>query len=325
MEPLLARRDGEAVNFVSAAQVYGGTFQLFNVRMQERGAQVRWVSQPWVMEEWEEQVDEETRFLYAEMPSNPQQACFDVERVARLAHDHGVPLIVDTTIATPALLRPLGHGADVVIHSLTKSVGSGGGTVGGAIIARKPVVSRHLSEEAIEDYALWLKLWPFRDSGPCMSPYAAFFLLNEVRTLRVKMELYSASTRKVAEFLEDHPKVERVDYLGLRSHPLHDLAARYMRLVETDVPTFGHLMSFDVRGSAQDARRFFDGLERIFRATDLGRVKSVATIPAISTHLQQGKEGRELAGVSPTMVRLCVGGEHPEDLISDLDRALHKV
>ncbi len=327
VEPLLqkAGEGVEAINFVSAAQVYGGTFQLFNVRMRERGAHVRWVKEPWEMAEWEALTDEDTRFLYGEMPSNPQQACFDVEAVAKLAHDHGIPLIVDATVATPALLRPLSHGADIVIHSLTKTVGSGGGTVGGAIIARKPVVSGHLPEEAKDDYAMWLRLWPFRDSGPCMSPYSAFFLLNELRTLRIKMEWYSKNTMKVADFLADHPKVERVDYLGLEDHPLHDLASSYIRMVDSDIPTFGHLMSFNVRGTAADTRRFFDNLQRVFRATDLGRVKSVATIPAISTHLQQGEEGRRLAGVPPNMVRLCVGGEHPYDVIEDLDQALRKV
>ncbi len=128
VEPLLALSGapGEAVNFVSAAQVYGGTFQLFNLRMRERGAQVRWVTEPWEIGAWRDLVDENTRFLYAEMPSNPQQACFDVAAVAELAHDHGIPLIVDATIATPALMRPLAHGADVVVHSLTKTVGAGG-------------------------------------------------------------------------------------------------------------------------------------------------------------------------------------------------------
>ncbi len=322
VEPFLVRKEDEPLNFVSAAQVYGGTFQLFDVRMWERGAQVRWVTKPWDMAEWEELTDENTRFLYGEMPSNPQQACFDIEAAAKLAHDHDIPLIVDTTVATPALLRPLVHGADIVVHSLTKTIGSGGGTIGGAIVARKPTISKHLPEDAKDDYALWLKLWPFRDSGPCMSPYSAFYLLNELRTLRVKVEWYSKNTMQVADFLADHPKVERVDYLGLDDHPLHSLAAYYMKMVDTDTPTFGHLMSFNIRGTARDARRFLDGLRRIFRATDLGRVKSVATIPAISTHQQQGREGRELAGVPSNMVRLCVGGEHPEDIIQDINQAL---
>ena len=327
VEPFLALSGapGEAVNFVSAAQVYGGTFQLFNLRMRERGAAVRWVTEPWDAETWRGLVDENTRFLYAEMPSNPQQACFDVAAVAQLAHGHGIPLIVDATIATPALMRPLGHGADVVVHSLTKTVGAGGFAVGGAVIARHGLTSRHLAADAKADYAGWLKLWPFRDSGPCMAPHSAFFLLNELRTLRLKIERMSANTIAVARFLARHPKVERVDYLGLPDHPRHALAARYMAMVDDGAPAFGHLMSFTVAGSAADARTFFDALRRIYRATDLGRIKSVATIPAISTHHQQGEEGRRLAGIAPTMVRLCVGGEHPDDVIADLDQALAKI
>jgi len=327
VEPFLAKqRDGhEEINFVSAAQVYGGTFQLFNLRMRERGAQVRWVTEPWDIDAWKKLVDDNTRLLYGEMPSNPQQACFDIKAIADLAHSHGIPFIVDSTIATPALMRPIQHGADVVVHSLTKTIGAGGFTIGGAIIARHNLTSHHLSDEAKPDYATWLKLWPFRDSGPCMSAHSAFFLLNELRTLRIKVERMSANTMEVARYLASHRKVEEVDYLGLPGHPLNPCARKYLRMVDSDEPTFGHLMSFTIKGSAADTRRFFDALQRIYRATDLGRIKSVATIPAISTHSQQGEEGRKLAGIPPTMVRLCVGAEHPADVIADLDQALAKI
>jgi O-acetylhomoserine/O-acetylserine sulfhydrylase-like pyridoxal-dependent enzyme len=327
IEPLLAKQDAgaENINFVSAAQTYGGTFQLFNVRMAERGAQVRWVCEPWKLEQWEPLIDEGTRFLYVEMPSNPQQAFADIRAVADLAHSHGLPLIVDATIATPALMRPLEYGADIVVHSLSKTAAAGGCTISGAVIARHGMVSRHLEDEVKADYGLWLKLWPFRDSGPSMSPTTAHTILGEVRTLRLKMEQMSRNTMTVAHFLADHPKVERVDYLGLESHPLHDLAGRYMRVVDDGSPSFGHLMSFNVLGSAQDTRVFFDGLQRTWRATDLGRIKTVATIPAISTHQQQGEEGRCLAGIPDNMVRLCVGAEHPDDTIADLDQALARL
>jgi len=193
------------------------------------------------------------------------------------------------------------------------------------VLARHDLSSRHLADAAKADYAVWLKLWPSRDAGACLSPYSAFFFLNEVRTLRIKVEWFSQNTMAVAEFLARHPKVETVDYLGLKNHKLHELASRYLRMVDTERPVFGHLLSFTVKGSAGDARRFFDNLQRIFRATDLGRIKSVATIPAISTHQQQGDEGRRLAGIPATMVRLCVGGEHPDDIIQDLDQALNKI
>ena len=327
VEPLLAKQhDGhEEINFVSAAQVYGGTFQLFNVRMRERGAKVRWVTEPWDLECWRAQVDADTRFLYGEMPSNPQQACFDVAAVADLAHSHGIPFVVDGTVATPALMRPLAHGADIVVHSLTKTIGAGGFSIGGGIVARHNLTSRHLAADVKADYATWLKLWPFRDSGPCMSANSAFFFLSELRTLRLKVGFFSANTMAVAEYLAGHKKIERVDYLGLPSHPLHALASRYMRLVDDGTPMFGHLMSFNIKGSAADTRKVFDSFQRIYRATDLGRIKSVATIPAISTHSQQGEEGRKLAGIPPTMIRLCVGGEHPDDVVADLDQALRQI
>ena len=324
IEPLLAKEKSgaENINFVSAAQTYGGTFQLFNVRMAERGAEVRWVCDPWKVEDWEPLIDEGTRFLYAEMPSNPQQAFADIRAVADLAHSHGIPLIVDSTIATPALMRPLEHGADIVVHSLSKTAGAGGCAISGAIIARHDMVSRHLADEVKADYGLWLKLWPFRDSGPAMSPTSAHIILGEVRTLRLKMEQMSRNTLTVAHFLADHPRVERVDYLGLDDHLLHGLASRYMKVVDDGTPSFGHLMSFNVAGGAAETRAFFDGLKRTWRATDLGRIKTVATIPAISTHQQQGEEGRCLAGIPDNMVRLCVGAEHPDDTIADLDQAL---
>jgi len=151
-----------------------------------------------------------------------------------------------------------------------------------------------------------------------------------MRTLRSKIDLMSRSTMKVAEWLERHAMVESVEYLGLPSHPLHDLASRYMWLVDAEhddlygkpVNRYGHLMSFCVKGGPERTRKVFDGLQRIWRATDLGRIKSVATIPAISTHQQQGEEGRKLAGIPPNLIRLCVGAEHPDDVMADLDQAL---
>ncbi|MCP4664465.1 MAG: O-acetylhomoserine aminocarboxypropyltransferase/cysteine synthase, partial [bacterium] len=181
-------------------------------------------------------------------------------------------------------------------------------------------------------FCIYCKYLPNRDYGPNLHPMQAVFSLNDMRTLRSKVDMLSRSTMTVAEYLQRHPKVESVDYLGLPDHPLHELASKYMWLVDSEhdvgygkpINRYGHLMSFCVRGGIEPARRMFDALRRIFRATDLGRIKSVATIPAISTHQQQGEVGRELAHIPPHMVRLCVGGEHPDDIIADLDQALHK-
>ncbi len=335
IDPFIAKKSkaaDEPINLVATAQCYGGTFQQLSIRkMQERGIEVRWVKDPSVTANWSEMIDGNTRLLYGEMPSNPQQGCFDIEEVAKLAHKQEIPLIVDATVATAALMRPLIHGADIVVHSTTKSMTSSGCALGGAVISRKNITSRHLNSEQKEDFALWLKLWPHRDNGQCYSPLSAMYQLNDLRTLRSKMQLVSYNTMKVSEFLNSHPKIEKVDYLGLKDHRLHGLASKYMKLVDSDdgngnsVNAYGHLMSFNIAGGAKETRKFFDGLQRIWRATDLGRIKSVATIPAISTHQQQGEEGRKLANVPMNLVRLCVGGEHPDDTIADLKQALDKL
>lgn len=322
---------GERRNFLATAQCYGGTFQQFNVRLaQERDIECRWIQDPTSIDEWASKIDENTRFLYGELPSNPQQGFFDIRAVADLAHSRNLPLIVDSTVATPALLRPIQHGADIVVQSATKTLTSSGFGICGAVIARKGLATSIPNEDLKKDFALYIKYLPNRDYGPNLHPMQAILTLNDMRTLRSKMDLMSRSTMTVAEFLQRHPMVESVEYLGLPNHPLHDLASRYMWLVDAEhdelyrkpVNRYGHLMSFCVRGGAENARKFFDGLQRIWRATDLGRIKSVATIPAISTHQQQGEEGRKLAGIPPNLVRLCVGAEHPDDVIADLDQAL---
>ena len=322
-DPFLVRKRGERVNFVATAQCYGGTYQQFNVRrMEEQDIEVRWVVHPHDTEEWASLVDGNTRFLYGEMPSNPGQAVFDIEAVAEVAHGAGVPLIVDSTVATPALMRPLAHGADIVVHSTSKSMTMSGFGIGGAVISRNDIVTSIDNPELKASFATYAKLLPFRDYGPCVSPLNAGLTLAEIKTLRCKMEMVSRNTQKVAEFLALHPMVEQVDFLGLPDHPRHQLAKKYMKLVDSDEHLYGHLMSFRVRGGGTAARRVFDRFRRIFRATDLGRIKSVATIPSVSTHQQQGEDAREMADIPPNLIRLCVGGENPEDVINDLDQAL---
>lgn len=336
-EPFLAidpANPHKPLNFVATCQVYGGTFQQFAVRkQQEKGVECRWIRNSADLSEWESRIDENTRFLYGELPSNPSQAFFDLAAVATLAHKHGLPLITDNTVATPALLRPLCHGADIVIQSVTKTLTSSGFGIAGAVIARKDLTCHFAPPELRADFAMYLKTLPNRDNGPNLSPMNAILSLNDMRTLRSKVDMFSRNTMQVAEFLAGHRQVERVDYLGLASHPLHALASRYLFLVDAEhdaqygapVNRYGHLMSFRVKGGVQPTRRVFDGLQRIWRATDLGRVKSVATIPAISTHQQQGEEGRAMADIPPNLIRLCVGGEHPHDIIADLDQALNAI
>jgi len=330
---LRVKKREEPINFVATAQCYGGTFQQFTVRlMQERQIECRWVVDATDINEWAAKIDANTRFLYGELPSNPQLGFFDITEVAALAHSHNLPLIVDSTIATPALLRPLCHGADIVVQSATKSLTSSGFGICGAVISKKPIVTDIDDEPLKDDFAFNIKLLQNRDLGPNLHPMQAVLTLNDIRTLRSKMDLMSRNTMQVAEFLQDHPKVERVAYLGLKNHQHHELASKYMWLVDAEydelyqkpVNRYGHLMSFCVSGGAAAAHSFFDNLQRIWRATDLGRIKSVATIPAISTHQQQGEEARDMAAIPGNMVRLCVGAEHPDDIIADLDQALQK-
>lgn len=336
-DPFLVKRtkkSTEPINFVSNAQIYGGTFQQFNIRkMQDRGIECRWVVEPNNIDEWASKIDNDTRFLFGELPSNPGLSFFDLKKVIDLAHEHGIPAIFDTTIATPALLRPISLGADIVVHSVTKTLTASGFSIAGAVIARKQIVTDIDNDELKEDFATYIKLLPNRDVGWCLSPMQAILTLNDIRTLRSKMDILSQSSMKVAEFLEGHPKVSTVNYLGLRNHSLHNVAAKYLWLVDAEyddqykkpVNRYGHLMSFQLKGGISAARVFFDRLKRIWRATDLGRIKSVATIPSISTHQQMGEDLRSMASIPTDLIRLCIGAEHPDDMIADLEQALDKI
>jgi O-acetylhomoserine/O-acetylserine sulfhydrylase-like pyridoxal-dependent enzyme len=334
VDPLLVvdpENPGRPINFVATCQVYGGTFQQFAIRKhQKRNIEWRKVVNSNDINEWAKLIDENTRFLYGEMPSNPGQAFFDLEKVVELAHSHNIPMIVDSTVATPALMRPIQWGADIVVQSVTKTLATSGFGIGGAVIAKKQITTNIDNDALKNNYCMYLKTLPNRDNGPNISPMNAILALNDIRTLRMRVDQCSRSTTTIANFLSQHKHIEQVDYLGLETHPLHDLASKYMWLADAEndelygkpVNRYGHLMSFHVKGGAQATRDVFDGFKRIWRATDLGRIKSVATIPAISTHSQQGEEGRKIAGIPPNLIRLCVGAEHPDDIIADLDRAL---
>jgi len=336
-EPFLVKltnQTNEKINFVSTCQVYGGTFQQFNVRkMQERGIECRWVADPNNLDEWTSKIDKNTRFLFGELPSNPGLMFFDLKKVIDLAHEHGIPFIADSTVATPALLRPISSGADIVVQSVTKTMTASGFGIAGAVIARKNIISNIENDKMRTDFTNYIKFLPNRDMGPCLSPFQAVLSLNDIRTLRSRIDILSQSSMKVARFLETHPKVSRVNYLGLENHPLHGVANKYLWLVDSEydeqyrkpVNRYGHLLSFEFKGGIQAARTMMDHLKRIWRATDLGRIKSVATIPSISTHQQMGDECRSMACIPCDLVRLCVGAEHPDDIIADLDQALSEV
>ena len=325
------KKPSDAINFVATTQIYGGTFQQFAVRKhRERNIEWRKVIHSNDLSEWESLIDENTRFLYGEMPSNPGQAFFDLEKVIQLAHKYGIPMIVDSTVATPALMRPIALGADIVVQSVSKTLSTSGFGICGAVISRKNLTSNVDNPEMKADFCMYAKTLPNRDNGPNISPMNAIMAINDIRTLRSRVDMQSRSTQTIAKFLEQHRHIEGVDYLGLDTHPLHEVASKYLWLVDSEfdeqygkkVNRYGHLMSFRIKGGAQATRDVFDAFQRIWRATDLGRIKSVATIPAISTHSQQGEEGRKLAGIPSNLIRLCVGAEHPNDIIADISQAL---
>ncbi len=330
-DTLLVRQGNDPINFVAQCQIYGGTFQQFNVRkMQERGIEVRWILDPNNIDEWRSSIDKNTRFLYGELPSNPGLAFFDLKKAVDLAHEHGLPFIADSTIATPALLRPLEHGADIVIHSVTKTMSASGTGTAGAVVARKSIPSNVNNDRMRADFCSYLREYPHRDQGGCLHPFQALSTINDLRTLRTRIDVWSQTSLKVARFLQKQPQVTDVNYLGLEDHPLYPVASKYLWLVDSEhddrygkkVNRYGHLLSFRVKGGPLAARKVFDRLQLIMRVTDLGRVKSIATIPSISTHLQQGEESRKMAHIPPDLVRLSVGAEHPNDIIADLEQAL---
>ncbi len=317
------------INIVASARCYGGTFMLFNERYgAERGIDVRWVCDPLDLNEWASKIDGNTRLVFGETPSNPTLSVMDIAAVSAIAHEAGLPLIIDSTVATPALLRPLNLGADIVVHSTTKSMTASGFAIGGTVIARHGITTRVGPDMLADNFAHYVKLLPGRDHGPGLSPFNALMTISDLRMLRHRMDSMSSSAMQVAQFLDGHSQVDRVAYPGIPSMAGHDIAARTMWLVDgaddygREVNRYGHLLSFEVTGGPMAARKVFDGFEMIWRATDLGRIKSVATIPAISTHQQQGDEGRALAALPPNLIRLNVGAEHPNDIIADLERAL---
>jgi len=326
--PFLDIRRGPQMNIVAGAKCYGGTYMLFSERYgNERGVQIRWVSDMLDPAAWEAAIDRNTRLVYVETPSNPGLAIADIRQLADIAHRAGVPLIVDSTIATPVLQRPLLLGADIVVHSVSKCLAASGNTIAGVLISKPDICCQGGPEQMGQDFANYVKLWPARDFGPCLAPTAAAAVLQDLRTVRSRVDQMSRSAHLIAYRLQMHPAVERVWYPGLAAHPGHQVASNQMQLVDAAVldgtpQRYGYLMGLEIAGGPQAARRVLDRLQMIYRATDLGRVKSIATIPAISTHQQQGDEGRRLAAIPANLIRLSIGCEHPDDILEDLDQAL---
>jgi O-acetylhomoserine/O-acetylserine sulfhydrylase-like pyridoxal-dependent enzyme len=327
--PFLSVAVGAKPNIVASSACYGSTTMVFDKRYgEERGVSIRWVDDPLSVEEWARRVDDDTRFLYAESPSNPTVQLVDIPALAALARQAQIPLIIDSTLATPALMRPLALGADVVVQSLTKAAGASGRSMGGAVIARHDLQLRAQPSEMTADFAGYLRRGPMRDMGGVISPFNAWTLLSDIRELRGRVDTMSANALSVAQHLAGCDSVAEVFYPGLKTHRSHSIARRDMWLVDSGVNgqeaenRFGFLLCFRPAGGVRAAHEVLDRFNLIWRANNLGQVKSTATIPAIGTHLQVGEADPALAPVPPDMIRLSIGLEHLDDIIEDLTQAL---
>jgi len=321
---------------VSSSTLYGGTYNLFAVTLRKFGITTRFVD-PSDPENFRRAVTDRTRAFYGETIGNPKMDVLDIERVARIAHEVGVPLIVDNTFATPYLCRPFDHGADVVIHSATKYIGGHGTSIGGIVVdsGRFDWTNGKFPELVEPDpsyhgvsytrsfgpaaYIAKARVQLLRDLGPAMSPFNAFLFLQGLETLSLRMERHSSNAIQVARFLEEHPKVSWVAYPGLPSHPSHGLAQKYLRSGMA-----GGMMGFGIKGGLEAGKRFINSVKLLSLLANVGDAKSLVIHPASTTHQQLTPEQRLEAGVTDDFIRLSVGIEDVQDIIDDLDQALAK-
>jgi len=322
-------------NIISTPQLYGTTHTLFAHLLPSQGVAVRFAEtdQP---ESVESLIDHNTRAVFCESVGNPAGNVCDIEGLARVAHRHGVPLIVDNTVATPILLRPIEFGADIVVHSLTKFMGGHGTTLGGAIVDsgnfpwqeqadRFPmfnqpdpsyhglVYSEHFGKGA---YLGRCRAVYQRTTGAVLSPLSAFLLLQGIETVALRVERHVENGRKVAEFLRDDDRIAWITYAGFPESPYYDLAQKYLGNSACS------LMAVGLRGGYEAAVKFYDALKLIKRLVNLGDAKSLSCHPASTTHRQMSPEEQRHAGVVPEMIRLSIGIEHSDDIIADLKQAL---
>jgi len=289
---------------VSSNRVYGGTFSLFEVGFKKMGVKVNWVTSPDNIEDWSKAITKKTKFLYVETPSNPSLFIADLPKLSKIAKEHGLPLIVDNTVATPALQQPTSLGADIIVHSTTKYICGNATSLGGIICGSKSIIENGI------------RMGPIRYLGPAMAPFNAWLNINGLETLTLRMEKHNSNALAVASFLENHPKVQSVNYPGLPSNKYHNM------LKVNNIKGASSLMSFDLKGTYDDAVKFIDSLQIITHATHLGASKSIVTHPASTTHSALGELEMKKAGISPSMIRFSIGLEDDADLIADIEKAL---
>nr|SPS05428.1 homocysteine synthase [Candidatus Nitrotoga fabula] len=325
-------------NIVTSSTLYGGTYNLFAHTLPQYGIEVRFTDyrDP---SSFEALIDKKTKAVFCESVGNPLGNITDFEKLADIAHRHGVPLIVDNTVPSPYLCRPFEHGADIIVHALTKYLGGHGNSIGGIIVdsgkfpwtehkekfrrLNEPDVSYHgvIYTEALGPaaYIGRARVVPLRNMGAAISPFNAFLILQGVETLALRMDRICNNALKVAQFLKDHPKVGWVNYAGLEEHPDHALVEKYMGGKASGILTFG------VKGGSPAGARFQDALTLVTRLVNIGDCKTLACHPASTTHRQLGPAELAKAGVTEDMVRLSIGIEHIDDILADIDQALAKV
>jgi O-acetylhomoserine (thiol)-lyase len=324
---------GAGDEIVTSESLYGGTYNLFHYTLPKLGVTVRFVDSR-NPENFRSAVNERTKAFYAETVGNPRLDTLDIAAVADIAHEHGVPLIVDNTLPSPYLVQPLKHGADIVVHSATKFIGGHGTSIGGVIIDggkfdwtngrfpsfNEPDPSYHglRYAEALGSIAYIIKarVQLLRDIGAAISPFNAWLFLQGLETLPLRMERHSQNAQKIAEFLEGHPAVDWVSYPGLKSHPQYEIAAKY------HTHGYGAILGFGIKGGLEAGKQLIRHVELFSHLANVGDAKSLIIHPASTTHSQLTPDEQFATGVTPDFVRLSVGLETVDDLIDDLDQAL---
>lgn len=325
---------GAGDEVVSSASLYGGTYNLFHYTLPKLGITVRFVDgrEP---ENFRAAITDRTKAIYAETVGNPRLDTLDISAVAAIAHENGLPLIIDNTMSTPYLVQPIKHGADIVIHSATKFIGGHGTSIGGVIVdsgkfdwaasGRFPDLTepdpsyhglRYVEALGPLAYIIKARVQLLRDLGPATTPFNSWLFLQGLETLPLRMERHSQNALRVAEFLEKHPAVNWVSYPGLTSHPQHELAAKY------HTHGFGAILGFGIKGGLEAGKQLIQHIELFSHLANIGDAKSLIIHPASTTHSQLTPEEQYETGVTPDFIRLSIGLETVEDLIEDLDQAL---
>lgn len=322
---------------ISTTSLYGGTYNLFAYTLPKQGITTRFVEPNAAA--IAAAITDKTKAVYSETVGNPNLVTLDIEAIARVAHDHGVPLILDNTIPSPYLVNPIAHGADIVIHSLTKFIGGHGTSIGGIVVDggrfdwtasgrfpefSQPDESYHglVYSEAFGNIAYIIKarVQGLRDTGAAISPFNSFLILQGVETLPLRMERHSQNALQIARFLGEHPKVNWVNYPGLAGHPAYETAKKYHQH-----GLFGAILGFGVKGGLEGGKRFIENVELFSHLANIGDAKSLVIHPATTTHSQLDENALQATGVTPDYIRVSVGLETVSDLIADLEQALDKV